>query len=545
MEIKSYLSNPRLKREGQQVALSQEQLESYIKCANDPVYFLENYMKVVTLDRGLVQISLYPYQKDIIDSCHNERKVAMKMTRQSGKTTTTVGYILWYILFNEMKTCALLANKERTAREILSRVKLAYENLPIWMQQGVVEWNKGSIDLENGSKVVAASTSSSAIRGTTINLLYLDEFAFVPNNIADEFFSAVYPTISSGTTSKIIISSTPNGMNHFYKICTEAKQGRNGFKLIEVDWRKVPGRDEKWAEDQRATLGEDKFLQEMEGEFLGSAGTLISTTALKSLAFIDSLKKILGGLDIYQEADPKRNYVLVADTARGTGLDYSAFVIVDIDEVPYRIVAKYRNNVISPMLFPNIIVQAAKYYNNAFLLIENNDAGGQVADTILNDLDYDNMFYTEEVRGTTHLNQRFGAITGVRTTKKVKRLGCNALKSLVESQKLIIEDYDIINELATFILKRDTYQADDGCNDDLAMCLVLFSWMTTQPFFRDLTNTDIRQKLFDEKIRQLEEEMLPLPTNSDQAQEEEKYLVEGGIAWEVSKDWNSDKIRFY
>lgn len=545
MEIKSYLSNPRLKREGQQVALSQEQLESYIKCANDPTYFLENYMKVVTLDRGLVQISLYPYQKDIINACHNERKVVMKMTRQSGKTTTTVGYILWYILFNEMKTCALLANKERTAREILSRVKLAYENLPIWMQQGVVEWNKGSIDLENGSKVVAASTSSSAIRGTTINLLYLDEFAFVPNNIADEFFSAVYPTISSGTTSKIIISSTPNGMNHFYKICTEAKQERNGFKLIEVDWRKVPGRDEKWAEDQRATLGEDKFLQEMEGEFLGSAGTLISTTALKSLAFIDSLKKILGGLDIYREADPKRNYVLVADTARGTGLDYSAFVVVDIDEVPYRIVAKYRNNVISPMLFPNIIVQAAKYYNNAFLLIENNDAGGQVADTILNDLDYDNMFYTEEVRGTTQLNQRFGAITGVRTTKKVKRLGCNALKSLVESQKIIIEDYDIINELATFILKRDSYQADDGCNDDLAMCLVLFSWMTTQPFFRDLTNTDIRQKLFDEKIRQLEEEMLPFPTNSDQVKEEEKYIVEGGIAWEVSKDWNSDKIRFY
>lgn len=545
MEIKSYLSNPRLKREGQQVALSQQQVEDYIRCANDPVYFLENYMKVVTLDKGLVQISLYDYQKDIVDACHNERKVAMKMTRQSGKTTTTVGYILWYILFNEMKTCALLANKERTAREILSRVKLAYENLPIWMQQGVVEWNKGSIDLENGSKVVAASTSSSAIRGTTINLLYLDEFAFVPNNIADEFFSAVYPTISSGTTSKIIISSTPNGMNHFYKICAEAKQGRNGFKLIEVDWRKVPGRDERWAADQRATLGEDKFLQEMEGEFLGSAGTLISTSALKSMSFVDSLKRILDGLDIYKEVEPKRNYVLVADTARGTGQDYSAFVVVDIDEVPYRIVAKYRNNVISPMLFPNIIVQAAKYYNDAFLLIENNDAGGQVADTILNDLDYDNMFHTEEVRGTTQLNQRFGSITGVRTTKKVKRLGCNALKSLVESHKLIIEDYDIINELATFILKRDTYQADDGCNDDLAMCLVLFSWMTTQSFFRDLTNTDIRQKLFDEKIRQLEDEMLPFPTNSEEIQEQEKYIIESGVAWEVSKDWNSDKIRFY
>jgi hypothetical protein len=536
MQIKSYLSNPRLKREGQQVSLTQEQLESYIKCANDPIYFLENYMKVVTIDRGLVQISLYPYQKDIVESCHNERKVAMKMTRQSGKTTTTVGYILWYILFNEMKTCALLANKERTAREILSRVKLAYENLPIWMQQGVVEWNKGSIDLENGSKVVAASTSSSAIRGTTINLLYLDEFAFVPNNIADEFFSAVYPTISSGSTSKIIISSTPNGMNHFYKICTEAKQGRNGFKLIEVDWRKVPGRDERWAQDQRATLGEDKFLQEMEGEFLGSAGTLISTSALKSLSFVDCLKNILGGLQIYTEVQSKKNYVLVADTARGTGLDYSAFVVVDIDEVPYRIVAKYRNNVISPMLFPNIIVQAAKYYNDAFLLIENNDAGGQVADTILNDLDYDNMFYTEEVRGTTLLNQRMGAITGVRTTKKVKRLGCNALKSLVESHKLIIEDYDIINELATFILKRDTYQADDGCNDDLAMCLVLFSWMTTQPFFRDLTNTDIRQKLFDEKIKQMEEDMLPFPSNNEEAEKAEKYSVEDGIVWETGPE---------
>jgi len=484
---------------------------------------------VVSVEKTGIFDNMYDLSVDSVEHTYYTNDIL------SHNSTTTVGFILWYSIFSEMKTVAILANKERTSREILSRYKLAYEHLPLWMQQGVLEWNKGTIELENGCKVIAASTSSSAIRGQSINLLYLDEFAFVPNNIADEFFASVYPTISSGTTSKIIISSTPNGMNHFYKICSEAKENRNGFKLLEITWRNVPGRDEKWEADQRSTLGEDKFLQEMEGEFLGSSGTLISTTGLKSLSFIPPLFSPIDGLDIYHEVEQDKNYVIIADTARGNGGDYSALVVIDIDEVPYKITAKYRNNTISPMMFPDIIVNVARLYNSAYLLIENNDAGGQVADTVLYELEYDNMFYTENIRGSTQLTQSGNRrrINGIRTDKRNKRLGCIALKSLVEGRKLLIQDFEIITELSTFIHKKDTYMADDGHNDDLVMCLVLFSWMSTQPFFKDLSNTDIRQKLFDEKIRQMEESMPPMPFTNESIAEAESRYIEDGVVWEI------------
>lgn len=529
MILKNYLNNPRLKRAGQVVSLTQEQVDEYTKCALSPQYFIENYVKVVTIDHGLVPLKLYDCQKQIIDAFNSERRVLLKAGRQIGKTTTTMGYLLWFILFNEQKQVAILANKEATSKEILGRIKLAYENLPLWLQQGVVEWNKISIDLENGCKIIASSTSSSAIRGFTFALIYLDEFAFVPHNIADEFFTSVYPTISSGKTSKIIISSTPNGMNHFYKLCIESGIGymqngakRNGFKLIEINWRQVPGRDQKWADEQRAILGENKFLQEMECEFLGSAGTLISNAALKSLAFVDSMKKMLDGLEIYEEADPTHSYVLSADTARGTGQDYSAFTVIDVTQKPYKVVAKYRNNVISPMLFPNVIQQVGKHYNDAYLLIENNDLGAQVADILMHDLEYDNMFTSEEdKKGMTRVGQKLTKKLGIKTTKTTKRIGCNALKSLIENQQLVVTDFNVIEELSTFVLKKNgSYEADDGANDDLVMCLVLFAWLTTQPFFRDLTDVDIRQRLFQEKIKQIED-MFIMPASSNELDEQE------------------------
>lgn len=529
MILKNYLNNPRLKRAGQVVSLTQDQVDEYKKCALSPQYFIENYVKVVTIDHGLVPLKLYDCQKEIIDAFNSERRVLLKAGRQIGKTTTTMGYLLWFILFNEQKQVAILANKEATSKEILGRIKLAYENLPLWLQQGVVEWNKISIDLENGCKIIASSTSSSAIRGFTFALIYLDEFAFVPHNIADEFFTSVYPTISSGKTSKIIISSTPNGMNHFYKLCIESGTGymqngtkRNGFKLIEINWRQVPGRDQKWADEQRAILGENKFLQEMECEFLGSAGTLISNAALKSLAFVDSMKKMLDGLEIYEEVDPTHSYVLSADTARGTGKDYSAFTVIDVTQKPYKVVAKYRNNVISPMLFPNVIQQVGKHYNEAYLLIENNDLGAQVADILMHDLEYDNMFTSEEdKKGMTRVGQKLSKKLGIKTTKTTKRIGCNALKSLIENQQLVVTDFNVIEELSTFVLKKNgSYEADDGANDDLVMCLVLFAWLTTQPFFRDLTDVDIRQRLFQEKIKQIEE-MFIMPASSNDLDEQE------------------------
>jgi hypothetical protein len=532
---KSYLGNPKLKKIGIPVALTQDDVREYVKCKNDPIYFAQNYVKIITLDRGFIPIDLYPFQKQTIQDIEDNRFVVMKAGRQVGKTTTVVAYLLWYILFNEDKFVAILANKAKTSREILNRIKLAYESLPLWLQQGVRVWNKGDIELENNCRILADSTSSSAARGYTISFLYLDEFAFVPNNIAEEFFTSVYPTISSGLTSKVLISSTPNGMNHFYRIWKEAEEDVNGFKTIEANWRQVPGRTEQWAQEQKRVLGEQKYLQEMECTFLGSAGTLISSAALKNMVFSRPIKKLLDGLDLYEEPQPGHFYIQVIDSSRGQGLDYSAFVIFDVTTQPFNIVAKYRNNTISPMLFPNILVQAAKYFNEAYLLIENNDVGAQIADLTFSELEYDNMFHGQESNGKFYLSQMGRTKElGIKTTKRVKRQGCNALKELVENQKILIQDFNIIEELSTFILKRDgTYAAEEGAHDDLVMCCVLFGWLTSQSYFKDLTNFDIRQKLYEEKMRQIDDELPPLPMTEDDIFENTKYFRGQGLIWET------------
>lgn len=512
--------------------MTQAQVDEYIKCAIDPVYFIQNYIKIVHIDRGLITIDLYDYQENIIRTCHERRRTTTRMCRQSGKTTTISAYILWFILFNENKTVGILANREAMAREILSRIKTAYENLPLWIQQGVLEWNKGSIILENGSRIIASSTSSSAARGFSFSLLYLDEFAFVPNTVADDFMSSVFPTIASGETSKIIISSTPNGMNHFYKLSEDARHDRNGFKELLVTWRQVPGRDQKWADEQIALLGMDKFLQEHECEFLGSAGTLISTVALKALTFTTPILRTLEGLDVYKNPQSRHEYVMVVDTSEGLGQDYSAATVIDITERPYRLVAKYRSNRVSVLMFPEIVVNIGKAYNNAFLLVETNSLGGQVADTIRLDLEYENMFFTEEKQDTTSISARGHARSGVRTSKKVKRIGCATLKSLIESNQLLIDDFNVIDELSTFIAKGGTYKADEGHNDDLVMCLVLFSWMTQQHFFKELTDVDIRKQMYAERLRQLEEESLLVPLSGHDPAAAPEPVYEGGLVWE-------------
>jgi hypothetical protein len=531
----SYLGNPKLKKVGVPVSLSEEDIREYIKCRDDAIYFAQNYVKIVTLDKGFVPIDLYPFQKQAINDINDNRFVVVKAGRQVGKTTTVVAYILWYILFNEDKFVAILANKAKTSREILNRIKLAYEALPLWLQQGVRTWNKGDIELENNCRILADSTSSSAARGYTISFLYLDEFAFVPNNVAEEFFTSVYPTISSGKSSKVLISSTPNGMNHFYRIWKEAEEDVNGFKTIEANWRQVPGRTEEWALSQKRVLGEQKYLQEMECTFLGSAGTLISSAALKSMAFSRPLRNILDGLEIYEEPEPDHFYVSIVDSSRGQGLDYSAFLVVDCSVSPFRVVAKYRNNTISPMLFPNVIVNTAKFYNEAYLLIENNDVGAQVADLCMSELEYENMFHGEEANGKFYLSQHGRAKQlGIKTTKRTKRQGCNALKHLVENGKLIISDFNIIEELSTFIMRRDgTYAAEEGAHDDLAMCLVLFAWLSAQPYFRDITNFDIRQRLYQEKMKQIDDELPPLPQTSDDLEDKPAYFRSENTIWQT------------
>jgi hypothetical protein len=535
-KLKHYLGNPKLKRVNMSMQLTEEQVREYVKCAQSPEYFIENYVKIITLDKGFVQISLYPFQKTVVNDINNNRRVIVKAGRQVGKTTIIVGYILWYILFNQDKTVAILANKASTSREILARIKLAYEALPMWIQQGVKVWNKGDIELENGCRVLANSTASSAIRGFSISLLYLDEFAFVPSNIAEEFFTSVYPTISSGTTSKILISSTPNGMNHFYKMWTEAVEGQNGFTHVEANWRQVPGRTQQWADEQRRVLGEEKFLQEMECEFMGSSGTLLSAAALKSLAFVKPLHLSDNGIKIYEQPINNHNYVIVADTSRGKGLDYSAFVVIDASQIPYKVVATYKDNNISPLVYPSIIKRMGDYYNQAYALIEINDNGQQVVDSLFEDYEYENILSTVDIKGKMSMTWGYGTKSnrGIRTTKSVKRLGCSIMKNLIEGQKLLIQDFDTIAELSTFVSKGTSYEAEEGNHDDLVMCLVLFSWMTNQSFFADLSNTNIREKLYQEQMRQIEEESLPSPLagHIDVDQGEQRF-VEGGSVWSI------------
>ena len=535
LKLKHYLGNPHLKRVNMPMQLTEEQVREYVKCAKDPIYFIENYVKIITLDKGFVQISLYPFQRQAVKDINDNRRVIVKAGRQVGKTTMVVGYILWYILFNEDKFVAILANKAPTAREILNRIKIAYEALPLWLQQGVRTWNKGDIELENNCRVMATSTASSAIRGYSISLLYLDEFAFVPSNIADEFFTSVYPTISSGTQSKILISSTPNGMNHYYRMWTEAAEGQNGFKHIEANWRQVPGRDQAWADDQRRILGEDKFLQEMECEFMGSAGTLLSAAALKSLAFVKPLHTSENGIKIYNQPLEGHNYIIVADTSRGKGLDYSACVVIDC-AIPYRVVATYKDNNISPLVYPSILKKMGDYYNQAYALVEINDNGQQVVDSLFEDYEYENILSTVDIKSKIALTWGYGnkSNRGIRTTKSVKRLGCSIVKNLIEQQKLIIEDFDIIAELSTFIAKGTSFEADDGSHDDLVMCLVLFSWATNQSFFADLTNTNLKERLYQEQMRQIEEDALPMPLAGHIDVDGREFdFVSGGSAWKV------------
>ena len=508
-----YLGNPLLKKANTQIEFTEAQVIEFLKCKEDPVYFAENYIKIVNVDEGLVPFNMYPFQRKLIENFHNHRFNICKMPRQVGKSVTTVSYLLHYIVFNDNVNIGILANKASTSRELLGRLQLSYENLPKWMQQGIVSWNKGSLELENGSKIVAASTSASAVRGMSFNIIFLDEFAFVPNHIADEFFASVYPTISSGKSTKVIIVSTPKGMNHFYRMWHDAERNKNDFIATEVHWSEVPGRDEKWKAQTIANTSEEQFRAEHLCEFLGSIGTLINPSKLKILVYDDPIKRGDKGLDIYEEPKEDHDYLMTADVARGIGNDYSAFVVFDITNFPYKVVAKYKNNEIKPMLFPSIIEKVAKAYNNSWILIEINDIGDQVANILHYDLEYNNILMCSmkgragQVVGSGFSGKR--TQMGVRMTASVKKLGCSNLKLLIEDDKLIVNDYDIIAELTTFIQKHNTFEAEEGCNDDLAICLVIFSWLVAQEYFKEMTENDVRKRIYEEQKNQIDQDMSP------------------------------------
>ncbi len=507
-----YLGNPNLKKANTAIEFTQEQILEYVKCKNDPVYFSQNYVKIVSLDEGLVPFKPYDFQEKLINNFHENRFNICKMPRQTGKSTTVVSYLLHYAVFNDSVNIGILANKAATARELLGRLQTAYENLPKWMQQGIISWNKGSLELENGSKILAASTSASAVRGMSFNILFLDEFAFVPNHIADSFFASVYPTITSGKNTKVIIVSTPHGMNHFYRMWHDAENRSNEYIPTDVHWSEVPGRDEKWKKQTIANTSEAQFKIEFECEFLGSIDTLVAPSKLKTLVY-ENPQQSNAGLDVYEQVKEGCDYAITVDVARGVGEDYSAFIVVDITQFPHRVVAKYRNNDIKPMLFPNIIYQIAKQYNEAFILCEVNDIGDQVASILQYDLEYQNLLMCS-MRGRAGqiVGQGFsGSKTqlGVKMSKTVKKVGSLNLKTLIEEEKLIFNDYEIISELTTFVSKHNSFEAEEGCNDDLAMCLVIYAWLVAQEYFKELTDQDVRKRLYEEQKNQIEQDMAP------------------------------------
>jgi hypothetical protein len=527
-----YLGNPNLKKAGTEIQFTKKQVEEWIKCKSDPLYFAMKYMQIINLDEGLVPFSMYDFQKKILMDFHENRFNIAKLPRQTGKSTTVVSYLLHYIIFNDNVNIGILANKASTSRELLSRLQLAYENLPRWMQHGILAWNKGNVELENGSKILAASTSSSAVRGMSFNIIFLDEFAFVPNHVAEQFFASVYPTITSGKSTKVIIISTPNGMNMFYKLWHDAERNKNEYTTTEVHWSQVPGRDANWKAQTIANTSERQFVQEFECEFLGSVDTLISASKLRTMVYEDPLHASKG-LHTYEEPIKDHQYVMTVDVSRGVNNDYSAFVIFDITEIPYKIVGKYKNNNIKPIIFPNIINDVAKAYNEAYVLIEVNDIGGQVADIMQFDLEYENILMCA-MRGRAGqiVGQGFShkSQLGIKMTSTVKKTGCSNLKALIEDDKLLIQDYDIIAELTTFIQRKQSFEAQEGCNDDLAMCLVIYAWLVVQPYFKELTSDDIRKRLFEDQREAIEEDMAPFGFVLD-GLDEEVEVDDKGDAW--------------
>jgi hypothetical protein len=534
-----YLGNDKLKKVGVDLPYTEEQVTEILKCTEDPIYFIKKYVKIVNVDLGIVDFDMWPFQEDMVDGFHKNRFSICKMPRQVGKTTTTVGYMLWAVLFNPDYTIGILANKGQLAREILGRLQRAYEYLPLWLQQGIINWNKGNIELENGSKIYAYATSNSGVRGGTYNLIFLDEFAFVPHNMAQEFFTATYPVISSGKTTKVIIVSTPNGLNMFYKMWTDAIEKRSTYNPIEVHWSSVPGRDDDWKKETIRNTSEEQFRQEFETEFIGSSATLVSGSKLRSLAFFNPISTI-DKLDMYEEPKEGHVYIATVDCSEGVGQDYSAINIIDATQTPYRQVAKYRANDLPLLFFPNIIYSIGMKYNGAYILIETNNIGQQVVDILHYDLEYENIYKIDQhhIKGQTISGGfRRNSSFGIKTTKSVKKIGCANLKTLIESDKLIIVDFDTIAELNSFVRVRDSYAAEEGNNDDLAMGLVLFGWLTAQSYFKDSTNVDVRSILLKEQSLLIEESLTPVGIIDDGLQEE--VTVDSGDVWTKSGQFNT------
>lgn len=504
MSVAVYNANKNLKAANVAIGFSQEQLKEYVKCAQDPLYFIRTYAKIISLDDGVVQFDPFPYQQRIIDTIHKNKNTLGKLFRQAGKSTIVAAYFAWYVLFNDNKTAVILANKQAIAIEIFGRVQFIIESLPHWLQQGVVEWNKKSLVLENGSRCIAAATSASAVRGMSVNLLLLDEFAHLKPNLADEFIASVFPTISSSETSKLIIISTPNGLNHYHKLWVESKNRNNDFATVEGRWQENPKRTQAWADEQRKKLGEVKYRQEIECTFEGSSYTLVDGAKLATLPLASCLFE-KDGLEVFDHPEKDRSYVITVDVSRGRHRDFSAFSVVDVSSMPYKVVSTYKNNEISTLEYPHLIYNTARQYNDAFVLVEINDLGEEVSNTIWHEYEYENLYFTQG----NELSQTRG-YPGVRTTAKVKSLGCSVLKELIEKDQLIVNSHRIIEELGLFVIHRKSYASQDPLiNDDLCTTLWLLAWLTKQDIFQEVTNIHLRTVLTEKKQQYIDSTLTP------------------------------------
>jgi hypothetical protein len=519
----SYLGNPNVKRDGVSHNFTQHELQEYKKCMDDPSYFARTYLKVIHLDKGLVPFELYPYQEKMFKHFNENRFSIVLACRQSGKSISSVGYLLWYALFKPEQTIAVLANKGSTAREMLSRVTLMLENLPFFLQPGCKALNKGSIEFSNNSRIIAAATSGSSIRGMSVNLLFLDEFAFVEN--ATEFYTSTYPVVSSGKTSRVIITSTANGLGNIYhKLWEGAVQSTNEFKPFRVDWWDVPGRDEEWKRQTISNTSELQFDQEFGNNFLGTSNTLISGDILLGLKAASPVMR-QESLRMYEKPKDGHDYIMTVDVAKGRGQDYSTFNIIDITQRPFKQVCVYQDNMISPLLFPDVIYKYAKTYNDAYTIIESNDQGAVVCNGLYYDWEYENMFVESSLKANA---------LGATMTKKVKRIGCSNVKDLVEQKKLDIIDAETIIEMSTFIAKGQSYEASDGNHDDLMMNLVLFGWFATTDMFLNLTDINIKQMLYADRMQAIEDDMVPFGIIDD-GHEDNTEVDAGGQVWHINE----------
>ena len=519
-----YLGNINVKRAGVQTEWTEEQIIEYKKCMVDPLYFIQKHLKIISLDEGLVPFKLYDYQQDLITHFDESRFSIVLACRQSGKSITACAYLIWYLLFQPEQTIAILANKGSTAREMLARITTMLEHVPFYLQPGTKVLNKGSIEFENDSRIIASATGANSIRGLSVNLLYLDEFAFVDN--AEQFYTSTYPVVTSGGKSKVIITSTANGIgNMYHKLYEGAEHGKNEYQPFTVNWWDVPGRDEQWKQQTIANTSELQFEQEFGNSFLGTGNTLINANTLLGLQGHDPLWS-KDNVHLYQSPIEDHTYIMTVDVARGRGQDYSTFSIIDVTEKPFKQVGIYRDNMISPLLLADVLERYAKMYNEALVVVENNDSGQIVCNNLYYDIEYPNVFLESTVKSSG---------VGVTMTKKVKQIGCSTLKELMEEKKLMVIDKFTINELVTFVAKGKSFEADGGNHDDLVMNLVLFSWFVTTPYFQSLTNLELKKMLYDEQQQLIEDEIVPFGIVDD-GQNQDNTYTQGGDVWTVVPD---------